>query len=128
MPVWSRTRSGMQHIFCHPLAGVLSAYGMGLADQSVMREAALERLLDEQGLAEARELAARLEKRGGGRNSRFRGSPRSVVRIMAARSVRYHGTDTALACELPADSPAQAAGGRDSRGSSSAPIAAASRS
>ena len=29
----------MTQVFVHPLAGVLSAYGMGLADQSVMREA-----------------------------------------------------------------------------------------
>ena len=34
---------GMTRVFVHPLAGVLSAYGMGLADQSVMREQAVER-------------------------------------------------------------------------------------
>ncbi|MGY8904209.1 MAG: hydantoinase B/oxoprolinase family protein [Burkholderiales bacterium] len=33
---------GMTRVLVHPLAGVLSAYGMGLADQSVMREQALE--------------------------------------------------------------------------------------
>src|SRR5258708_26320207 len=33
---------GMARVFVHPLAGVLSAYGMGLADQNVMREAAIE--------------------------------------------------------------------------------------
>jgi 5-oxoprolinase (ATP-hydrolysing) len=33
---------GMTRVFAHPLAGVLSAYGMGLADQSAMREAAVE--------------------------------------------------------------------------------------
>ena len=37
---------GMTRIFIHPLAGVLSAYGMGLADQIAMREAALERELN----------------------------------------------------------------------------------
>ena len=36
---------GMSRVFVHPLAGVLSAYGMGLADQSVMREAAVEQPL-----------------------------------------------------------------------------------
>ncbi len=36
---------GMSRVFVHPLAGVLSAYGMGLADQSVMREAAIEQPL-----------------------------------------------------------------------------------
>ena len=38
---------GMNRVFAHPLAGVLSAYGMGLADQSVMRQAAIEQRLDE---------------------------------------------------------------------------------
>ena len=33
---------GMKTVFAHPLAGVLSAYGMGLANQSAMREATVE--------------------------------------------------------------------------------------
>src|SRR3990167_7694049 len=33
---------GMTRVFAHPFAGVLSAYGMGLADQTSMREQALE--------------------------------------------------------------------------------------
>ena len=33
---------GMNRVLVHPLAGVLSAYGMGLADQTLMRERALE--------------------------------------------------------------------------------------
>ncbi|MDY7578012.1 hydantoinase B/oxoprolinase family protein [Herbaspirillum sp. RTI4] len=33
---------GMTRVFAHPLAGVLSAYGMGLADQTAMREQAVE--------------------------------------------------------------------------------------
>ncbi|MES2980173.1 MAG: hydantoinase B/oxoprolinase family protein [Pseudomonadota bacterium] len=33
---------GMTRVLVHPLAGVLSAYGMGLADQSVIRERAIE--------------------------------------------------------------------------------------
>ena len=33
---------GMTRIFVHPLAGVLSAYGMGLADQTAMREQSIE--------------------------------------------------------------------------------------
>ncbi len=37
---------GMETVFIHPLAGVLSAYGMGLADQSVMREQAVEAALN----------------------------------------------------------------------------------
>ncbi len=33
---------GMETVFIHPFAGVLSAYGMGLADQAVLREQAVE--------------------------------------------------------------------------------------
>jgi 5-oxoprolinase (ATP-hydrolysing) len=32
----------MRSVFVHALAGVLSAYGMGLADQSALREQAVE--------------------------------------------------------------------------------------
>jgi 5-oxoprolinase (ATP-hydrolysing) len=42
---------GMETVFIHPFAGVLSAYGMGLADQSVIREAAIERTLSASGMA-----------------------------------------------------------------------------
>ena len=58
---------GIEHIFCHPLAGVLSALGMGLADQIVMREAALESVLGPASVAEARR--ARRAPRTGRRRS-----------------------------------------------------------
>jgi 5-oxoprolinase (ATP-hydrolysing) len=32
----------MKRVLIHPLAGVLSAYGIGLADQTVTRQAAVE--------------------------------------------------------------------------------------
>ena len=38
---------GMRQVLIHPLAGVLSAYGMGLADQIAMREASVELPLDD---------------------------------------------------------------------------------
>jgi 5-oxoprolinase (ATP-hydrolysing) len=41
---------GMTRVFVHPLAGVLSAYGMGLADQNVIREQAIEARLNEETL------------------------------------------------------------------------------
>src|SRR5207237_4308821 len=37
---------GMQRVLLHPFAGVLSAYGMGLADVRALREQALEARLD----------------------------------------------------------------------------------
>ena len=43
-------RLGMTKIFLHPLAGVLSAYGMGLADITAIRTATVETPLDETAL------------------------------------------------------------------------------
>jgi 5-oxoprolinase (ATP-hydrolysing) len=97
---------GIERVFCHRLAGVLSALGMGLADQIAMREAGLERALDAEGVAAARELAARLLGEAGGELEIQAVDPRrqrSIVRLY----VRYQGTDTALPCELPADTRAE---------------------
>ncbi|MDT1853158.1 hydantoinase/oxoprolinase family protein, partial [Acinetobacter baumannii] len=41
---------GMKTVFIHSLAGVLSAYGMGLADQTAMREQAVEEKLSDDAL------------------------------------------------------------------------------
>ena len=52
---------GMTRVFIHPLAGVLSAYGMGLADQIAMREAARgARIESARVLKRGAALAARL--------------------------------------------------------------------
>jgi 5-oxoprolinase (ATP-hydrolysing) len=91
---------GMQHVFCHPLAGVLSAYGMGLADQIAMRESALERVLNAEGVAAARALAARLLCDAGA-ELEIQGVAADRMRSIARVHVRYQGTDTALPCELP---------------------------
>src|SRR5215469_15111254 len=51
---------GMETVLIHPYAGVLSAYGMGLADQAVMREQAVEIPFEPYAMAELAELADRL--------------------------------------------------------------------
>src|SRR3990167_9521625 len=51
---------GMTRVFVHPLAGVLSAYGMGLADQNVIREQAVELKLSASALPEITALLDRL--------------------------------------------------------------------
>jgi 5-oxoprolinase (ATP-hydrolysing) len=92
---------GMSRVFIHPLAGVLSAYGMGLADQIAMRESAVERELNEEGLSVAAATASRLldEAAAELKDQGLAGDAlKSVVRV----HVRYQGTDTALPCELPA--------------------------
>ncbi len=52
---------GLERIFIHPRAGLLSAYGMGLADQSILRRASVEAELDGDG-ASLHGLADRLER------------------------------------------------------------------
>jgi len=86
---------GMQRVFVHPLAGVLSAYGMGLADQIAMREAAVELPLDEPGLATAE---ARLAELGDAARNELasQGVPQALVELRRHVHVRYQGTDTAL--------------------------------
>ncbi|MGA2190797.1 MAG: hydantoinase B/oxoprolinase family protein [Steroidobacteraceae bacterium] len=92
---------GMERVFCHPLAGVLSAYGMGMAEQTVMRSASLERELNAAGLREARTLAAHLQAEATAELQR-QGIEAASVRAVRRVQVRYDGTDTALACELAA--------------------------
>ncbi len=42
---------GMRRVLLHPLAGVLSAYGMGLADVAAMRERTVDRVLSPDAMA-----------------------------------------------------------------------------
>jgi 5-oxoprolinase (ATP-hydrolysing) len=86
---------GMTRVFVHPLAGVLSAYGMGLADQIAMREASVERPLDATGLAQA---DARLAALGHAAADELAGQgvAREAVELRRHVHLRYQGTDTAL--------------------------------
>jgi 5-oxoprolinase (ATP-hydrolysing) len=86
---------GMARVFVHPLAGVLSAYGMGLADQIAMREASLEVPLDQAGLAAA---VQRLAQLGDAARDEVaeQGVPRESIELRRHVHVRYQGTDTAL--------------------------------
>ncbi|MEJ1171343.1 hydantoinase B/oxoprolinase family protein [Variovorax sp. CCNWLW235] len=91
---------GMRSVYLHPLAGVLSAFGMGLADQLTMRELALERRLDAQGLAAARDAAGALADQAKA-ELREQGVADAAIGAVHRVQLRYEGTDTALACALP---------------------------
>lgn len=85
---------GMNRVFAHPLAGVLSAYGMGLADQSVMREAAIELPL----VSALDAVAARLEALAADAQGELQrqGVGLGEVRLQRRVHLRYEGTDSAL--------------------------------
>jgi 5-oxoprolinase (ATP-hydrolysing) len=86
---------GMTQVVIHPFAGVLSAYGMGLADVTAMREEAVEKPLGEELLPELAEVVDRL-RRDAGDELADEGAPPERIRSVARALVRYDGTDTAV--------------------------------
>jgi len=85
---------GMNRVFAHPLAGVLSAYGMGLADQAVLRERAVELPLAT-ALPTVTDLLDKLTRETEGELHRQGASQAGVV-VLKRVHVRYEGTDSAL--------------------------------
>jgi 5-oxoprolinase (ATP-hydrolysing) len=86
---------GMSRVFVHPLAGVLSAYGMGLADQNVIREQAIEMPLAQDTLPL---VAERLDTLGAAAQADLerQQANASAVTIHHRVHVRYEGSDSAL--------------------------------
>ena len=86
---------GMTEVLIHPLAGVLSAYGMGLADVTAMREKAVDAELSAGLLARLDGVATELE--AGARDEvETGGVPGDQVRCVRRAHLRYQGTDTSL--------------------------------
>jgi 5-oxoprolinase (ATP-hydrolysing) len=92
---------GMTRVLVHPLAGVLSAYGMGLADQNVIREQAVELKLSLDAPARDRVRSSTRWPRLQGAN--WPGSRPSAGAITTHRRVhvRYEGSDSALVVGWP---------------------------
>jgi 5-oxoprolinase (ATP-hydrolysing) len=86
---------GMTRVLIHPFAGVLSAYGMGLADVTAMREKAVERPLEEALLPQLADVVDQLEGDAVA-ELEAQGLRQDRIRTVARALVRYDGTDTAL--------------------------------
>jgi 5-oxoprolinase (ATP-hydrolysing) len=78
---------GMERVMIHPLAGVLSAHGIGIADRSLIRQQTFARPLDADLPFDALEAAARAELGG-----------EATAKCRAA--LRYEGSDSALEVEI----------------------------
>lgn len=99
---------GMRHIFLHPFAGVLSAYGMGLANLTTMRERSVEMPLTPAAIAPLETLLRQLAAEGRADLLRSGGSGTSSTALPTAEApspplleiwkvhLRYEGTDSAL--------------------------------
>jgi 5-oxoprolinase (ATP-hydrolysing) len=90
---------GMETVFIHPYAGVLSAYGMGLADQSAMKEQAVEIPLVADTMAQVNALADRLGAAAAAELAEQGADPASVA-IHRTVHLRYAGTEAALIVPL----------------------------
>jgi 5-oxoprolinase (ATP-hydrolysing) len=91
---------GMTQVFVHPLAGVLSAYGMGLADQTVIREQAVEVKLVTEAIAQIRAQLDALAKVAQDELAQQQVNQGQVTTHLRVH-VRYEGSDAALVIGYP---------------------------
>jgi 5-oxoprolinase (ATP-hydrolysing) len=93
---------GMQTVFMHPLAGVLSAYGIGLADVTVMKQQAVESVLDDRTLADLATPFAVLVSEA--RDALLaQGVSSADISIERRVALKYEGTDSTLQLAVAAD-------------------------
>jgi len=85
---------GLKQIVLHPYAGVLSAYGIGLADLRVLREQSVEQGLTEATLPELRRVLDRLAAAAQAGLAE-QGSSGTVQRLERVQ-LKYAGTDATL--------------------------------
>ena len=89
---------GMQRVYIHPFAGVLSAYGMGLADVRTLKQAAVEKILTDQLLGSLGVEFEALSQQARA-NVEAQGLVADKVRVAKTLALKYDGTDTTI--ELP---------------------------
>jgi 5-oxoprolinase (ATP-hydrolysing) len=90
---------GMETVLIHPLAGVLSAYGIGLADQTILSERAVEQTLSDD-LIPALHARARALAREGHAILRDRGADSAQIRTTCMLHLRAQGSDAAIPIAL----------------------------
>ncbi len=90
---------GMDTVFIHPFAGVLSAYGMGLAEQSALREQAVEVPFDAGAVPLLAATADRLAERAA-EALREQGADPGCIAVRRLLHLRYAGTEAALVVPL----------------------------
>jgi len=90
---------GIRTVLVPPLAGVLSALGIGLADLASLREQSVERPLAPEGMPHLHQLAGAL---AGTTTAELRaqGAPAGAIRTAHRAHLRYQGTDTAVPVTL----------------------------
>ena len=88
-------RLGIENIYVHPHAGVLSAVGIGLADVRQIRDETVEETLDHKNLQQLDPRWRELELKGT-EYLQAQGIESSAQELRRRLSLRYQGSDTAL--------------------------------
>src|SRR5690606_36425546 len=86
---------GIERVCIHPYAGVLSAYGMGLAEIRVMRERAIEQKLTPETAEALTAVLDELEAEGRA-ETEAQGIDAAHTEAVRKVHLRYEGTDSAL--------------------------------
>jgi 5-oxoprolinase (ATP-hydrolysing) len=87
---------GIERVFIHPYAGVLSAYGMGLADMRAMGQQSVEIRFSQAALKKILKICAGLSVKVQDELS-HQGITNHRITVIQKAYLRYEGTDTALA-------------------------------
>src|SRR5581483_11397491 len=95
--------AGMRRVPVHPLASVLSAFGIGVADRLAMRRASMRERLDEAGLERAARRLAQLEQQARGELAPFAPSPEGID---VQHWLELRAGDSEATLSVPAGSPA----------------------
>ncbi|MBP7065985.1 hydantoinase B/oxoprolinase family protein [Ferrovibrio sp.] len=90
---------GMTEVLLHPLAGVLSAYGMGLADMRVLKEKTVERAFEAAALPDLAQAldALAVEARA---EMAAQGVPDEKITVLRKLHLRYGGSDSPLVVDF----------------------------
>ncbi len=86
---------GISRIFIHPYAGVLSAYGMGLAERRLIREKSVEAQLSDKLIPKLEQVMSDIEHNGC-IEMQAQGVSRKHISRVRKLHLRYDGTDTTL--------------------------------
>ncbi|MDB9445135.1 hydantoinase/oxoprolinase family protein [Anabaena sp. CS-542/02] len=92
---------GIKQVFLHPYAGVLSAYGMGLADVRATRVAGVEQPLNQDLIPQLMQLMESLETQAISELSQNESSVEAAV--IQKLDVKYEGTNSTLSIDFNSD-------------------------
>jgi 5-oxoprolinase (ATP-hydrolysing) len=93
--------AGVRRILVHPLASVLSAFGIGVADRLAVRRASLRQELSEPGLAQARDRLAALDSQAREQLAAQLEEPAEAAGVRVAQLLELRAGDSDVTLSVP---------------------------